>query len=79
MKAPKVCTARRNVTGSQPSEAPVTLPASAWVQLMLMVPMTVLITVIGLIWPAGIIIPPARQYALEVGKQTTGMMRALTR
>ncbi|MEV6542549.1 hypothetical protein [Streptomyces sp. NPDC051665] len=56
-----------------------TLPASAWARLVLMVPLTLLITVIGLIWMIAVLVPPARQYALEVGKQTMGMMRALTR
>ncbi len=46
---------------------------------MLMVPLTLLVAVLGLVWLIGIAIPQARQYALEVGKQTVSMMRALTR
>ncbi|MEV6513792.1 hypothetical protein AB0M61_47785 [Streptomyces sp. NPDC051642] len=44
-----------------------------------MVPLTLLITVIGAIWMIAVLVPPARQYALEVGKQTLGMVRELAR
>ncbi|MDJ0346353.1 hypothetical protein QMK19_36410 [Streptomyces sp. H10-C2] len=56
-----------------------TLPGSVWARVALMIPVTLLITVLGLIWLICIAVPPARQYALEIGKQTATMMRALTR
>lgn len=56
-----------------------TIPTSMWVRAFLMVPVTLLVAVIGVVWLIGTLVPPARQYALEVGKQTTSMMRALTR
>ncbi|WP_329460864.1 hypothetical protein [Streptomyces sp. NBC_01431] len=41
--------------------------------------MTLLVAVLSLVWLIGVIVPPARQYALDVGKQTASMVRALTR
>ncbi|KPC96694.1 hypothetical protein ADL27_02340 [Streptomyces sp. NRRL F-6602] len=55
-----------------------TIPSSAWAAIALVVPLTLLTVVIGLIWLIGAVVPPVRQYALDVGRQTTGMLRALS-
>ncbi|WP_275042019.1 hypothetical protein [Streptomyces natalensis] len=44
-----------------------------------MVPVTLLVAVLGIVWLIGMLVPPAREYALDIGKQTASMMRALTR
>ncbi|WP_262928277.1 MULTISPECIES: hypothetical protein [unclassified Streptomyces] len=43
-----------------------------------MVPATLLVAIIGLVWLIGMVVPPSRQYALDIGKQTADMLRALT-
>ncbi|KIZ15951.1 hypothetical protein SNA_22095 [Streptomyces natalensis ATCC 27448] len=60
-------------------EAPVMIPTSAWAKAVLMVPVTLLVAVLGIVWLIGMLVPPAREYALDIGKQTASMMRALTR
>jgi len=56
-----------------------TIPTSVWARAFLMVPVTLLVTVLGLVWLIAVVVPPARQYALDVGKQTASMVRSLTR
>lgn len=56
-----------------------TIPTGILARAFLMVPVTLLVAVLSLVWLIGVIVPPARQYALDVGKQTASMVRALTR
>ena len=56
-----------------------TVPTNVWVRAFLMVPVTLLVTVLSVVWLIGALVPPVRQYALDVGKQTVSMMRALVR
>jgi len=56
-----------------------TIPTNVWARAFLMVPVTLLVTVLGLVWLIAVVVPPARQYALDVGKQTASMVRSLTR
>lgn len=55
------------------------VPLSLWIRALLVIPVVLVVTVLGVVWLIAVVVPVRERFALSVGRQALSMLKLLVR